>query len=108
MTSNRRELPGYHRRPETHAEIDVAQLFVHDGNLGAAMLAVSAAHAPARISTVEVTFPEWILGAVLDEPRRVVELDIPGRLALGVRLAGERARLLGASRVGQGHRCGGD
>jgi hypothetical protein len=90
------------------AEIDVAHLFVHSVNLGGGTLAVSAAHAPVEISAVEATFPEGILRAVLDVPRRVVELDIPGRLALGVRLACVGAHLLGGGRVGQGYRRDGD
>jgi hypothetical protein len=78
-------------------------------HLGAGTLAVSAPHAPVPKSTaVVVTFPVRILRAVLYVPRRVVELDIPGRLALGVRLGGECARLLSGRRVGQGHRRGGD
>jgi hypothetical protein len=87
-----------------NAEIDVMRMFPHNVNLGAGTLPVS----PVPKSTAVVTFPVRILRAVLHVPRRVVELDIPGRLALGVRLGGERARLLSGRRIGQGHRRGGD
>src|SRR6201993_3303206 len=81
------------------------RVFPHNVNLGAGTLAASAVP---KSTAVVVTFPVRILRAVLHVPWRVVELDIPGRLALGVGLGGERARLLSGCRFGQGHRRGGD